>query len=389
MDHRPQAELNRPALQTRHCPAAAPPLRGSVVLTRSAPRSGGGPLSVRHATSVRPMLARLAHRCPPRKREPMSARPHRHSLPFLVALVATSVLATLTTSVAGAQNVPTAHDTPAGTGRQVRQPPVHGVPEAGAVLRALVGRLARHVAGPQGRHPRLRASAGRPRRHLQELPLQPRAVPDGLGAGHRPAARSPPAPRPRLRARRRAVLGTGRRRPGRRPADPRGALPEADLQAQALHQRSPRAGGGGRPVPRFRAPGRRLRRDVPPRRRRVPCPGRAQRRLGLQHHGRPGRRLEAVVPDSCTPATATSTGSPRTSTAASPATSATASPRAASTSASHRVAPWPGFYRWARHAHPRKPIMLSEWGAFSNVGEAKRVRYLAHRASSAPQLPAA
>ena len=41
----------------------------------------------------------------------MSVRPHRHSLPVLVALVATSVLATLTTSVAGAQNVPTAHDT--------------------------------------------------------------------------------------------------------------------------------------------------------------------------------------------------------------------------------------------------------------------------------------
>jgi hypothetical protein len=56
-----------------------------------------------------------------------------------------------------------------------------------------------------------------------------------------------------------------------------------------------------------------------------------------------------------------------------------------------RVAPWPGFYRWARHAHPRKPIMLSEWGAFSNVGEAKRVRYLRtvrHQLRNFPHLKA-
>lgn len=39
-------------------------------------------------------------------------------------------------------------------------------------------------------------------------------------------------------------------------------------------------------------------------------------------------------------------------------------------------APWPGFYNWATKAHPGKPLMLAEWGAFTNSGETARVKYL-------------
>jgi len=39
-------------------------------------------------------------------------------------------------------------------------------------------------------------------------------------------------------------------------------------------------------------------------------------------------------------------------------------------------APWLGFYRWATKTHPGKPLMLSEWAAYTNVDNAARVRYL-------------
>ena len=39
-------------------------------------------------------------------------------------------------------------------------------------------------------------------------------------------------------------------------------------------------------------------------------------------------------------------------------------------------APWLGFYRWATRTHPSKPLMLSEWAAYTNVDDASRVSYL-------------
>lgn len=39
-------------------------------------------------------------------------------------------------------------------------------------------------------------------------------------------------------------------------------------------------------------------------------------------------------------------------------------------------APWLGFYRWATTTHPGKPLMLSEWAAYTNVSGTDRVRYL-------------
>ncbi|GAB3858899.1 hypothetical protein GCM10028801_19480 [Nocardioides maradonensis] len=40
------------------------------------------------------------------------------------------------------------------------------------------------------------------------------------------------------------------------------------------------------------------------------------------------------------------------------------------------TAPWLGFYRWATRTHPSKPLMLSEWAAYTNVSDAARVSYL-------------
>ncbi len=54
-------------------------------------------------------------------------------------------------------------------------------------------------------------------------------------------------------------------------------------------------------------------------------------------------------------------------------------------------APWPGFYRWSVRHHPHKPIMLSEWAAFANVPETDRVTYLRtvrHQLSLFPRLKA-
>lgn len=39
-------------------------------------------------------------------------------------------------------------------------------------------------------------------------------------------------------------------------------------------------------------------------------------------------------------------------------------------------AAWLGFYRWATKAHPHKPLMLSEWAAYTNVSDTDRVSYL-------------
>ncbi|CCH79202.1 conserved hypothetical protein [Nostocoides japonicum T1-X7] len=51
-------------------------------------------------------------------------------------------------------------------------------------------------------------------------------------------------------------------------------------------------------------------------------------------------------------------------------------------------APWPGFYNWAVKAHPGKPLMLAEWGAYTNTGETARVAYLKTVLPELPQLPA-
>lgn len=40
------------------------------------------------------------------------------------------------------------------------------------------------------------------------------------------------------------------------------------------------------------------------------------------------------------------------------------------------TSPWPGFYQWAVTTHPTKPLMLSEWGAYTNVNDTARVNYL-------------
>jgi len=51
-------------------------------------------------------------------------------------------------------------------------------------------------------------------------------------------------------------------------------------------------------------------------------------------------------------------------------------------------APWPGFYNWATKAHPGKPLMLAEWGAYVNCGEAARVKYLNTVSSELSRFPA-
>jgi hypothetical protein len=52
---------------------------------------------------------------------------------------------------------------------------------------------------------------------------------------------------------------------------------------------------------------------------------------------------------------------------------------------------WPGFYRWATHHYPHKPIMLSEWAAFTSSGEAMRSDYfrtVRHQLHRFPRLKA-
>jgi len=50
-------------------------------------------------------------------------------------------------------------------------------------------------------------------------------------------------------------------------------------------------------------------------------------------------------------------------------------------------APWLGFYRWATKTHPRKPLMLSEWAAYTNVSDAARVNYLKTVVKQLPKFP--
>jgi hypothetical protein len=50
--------------------------------------------------------------------------------------------------------------------------------------------------------------------------------------------------------------------------------------------------------------------------------------------------------------------------------------------------PWPGFYNWAQTKHPGKPIMLAEWGVFSNQGQTAKTNFINTVARDLPKFPA-
>jgi hypothetical protein len=52
------------------------------------------------------------------------------------------------------------------------------------------------------------------------------------------------------------------------------------------------------------------------------------------------------------------------------------------------TSPWPGFYNWVTKNHPGKPIMLSEWGVFHNVGTTQSVAVFDHIRAQVGNYPA-
>ena len=320
----------------------------------------------------------------------MSATPHRHSLPVLVALMATAVLATLTTSMAGAQNVPTAHDTRQSQAERSASRPCRVspklVPSCGLWWGVSPGMWQDRTAGTRAferqmgsrvdiyksyhfnrdRFPTAgeRAIARQPGHHrLLDLDY----VPDGTYSWAQVAAGNDDQ---QIVAEARYLKRTFKHKlfisvhhePEEEVVDaPGSGYRAADFAAMFRHVVQVfRAQGVHNVVWVWNIMGDQGADSAPWFSKLYP---------GNQYVDWIAADIYGCVSSNVCHNFAGSSLNQRFS----------------------RHAPWPGFYRWSVRHHPHKPIMLSEWAAFANVPEADRVKYLAtvrHQLHRFPRLKA-